>query len=181
MSEIQLPSFETLSHTCAWCNRRLSNDEDTFGFGAKSNPNLKLEASGGKFVTLNLSLTDKTIIAFGKALECKNVSEFKTLCKDIPTSINYLFADRYGNIGYFHTGWYPILPEKKILGRRLDRRFPLMGTGKEEWQGILPSEENPQGINPPEGFYANWNNKPRTNWSYSEGHSDWHEAGWEKM
>ena len=111
----------------------------------------------------------KTIAAFGKALECKNVSEIKTICKDIPTSHNFLFTDRYGDIGYFHSGWYPIRPEKKLFGRRLDRRFPLMGTGKEEWQGILPSEENPQGINPPEGFYANWNNKPHQNWSYSEG------------
>ena len=63
MSENLPPSFETLSHTCAWCNRRLSDDEDTFGFGAKSNTNLKLDDSGGEFVTLNLSLTDKTIIA----------------------------------------------------------------------------------------------------------------------
>jgi len=120
----------------------------------------------------------KTMEAFGNALECKNVSEFSTLLKDIPTSHNYLFADRYGNIGYYHTGWYPIRPEKKIIGRRLDRRFPLMGTGKEEWQGILSYEENPQGINPPEGFYANWNNKPHPNWSYSEGSYHWQQGGW---
>ena len=120
----------------------------------------------------------KTMAAFGNLPECKNVSEFTTQLKEIPTSHNFLFADRYGNIGYYHTGWYPIRPEKKILGRRLDRRFPLMGTGKEEWQGILPSEENPQGINPQEGFYANWNNKPRSDWSYSEGHYIWQQGGW---
>jgi len=118
----------------------------------------------------------KTIDSFGKALECKNVSEFKTLCKETPTSNNFLFADRYGNIGYYHSGWYPIRPEKNIVGRRLDRRFPLMGTGGEEWQGILPSEENPQGINPSEGFYANWNNKPHPNWSYSEGMVQWQQG-----
>jgi len=106
---------------------------------------------------------------WGNLPECKNVYEFKTLLKGIPHSQNFFFADRYGNIGYYHAGWYPIRPENKIIGRRLDRRFPLMGTGREEWQGILPSEENPQGINPPEGFYANWNNKPHPNWSYSEG------------
>ena len=116
--------------------------------------------------------------AWGNLLICKNVSEIKTQLEGILLSHNFLFADRYGNIGYYHTGWYPIRPEKKIIGRRLDRRFPLMGTGSEEWQGILPFDQNPQGINPPEGFYANWNNKPHPNWSYSEGMVQWQQGGW---
>jgi len=120
----------------------------------------------------------KTMAAYSNLPECKNVSEYITQLKEIPTSMNFLFADRYGNIGYLHSGWYPIRPEKKVFGRRLDRRFPLMGTGKEEWQGILPLEENPQGINPSKGFFANWNNKPHPDWIYSEGHVYSHRAGW---
>ncbi|KYK31151.1 MAG: hypothetical protein AYK22_08215 [Thermoplasmatales archaeon SG8-52-3] len=116
--------------------------------------------------------------AWGNLPACKNVSEIKTQLKGFLFSNNFLFADRYGNIGYYHTGWYPIRPDKKIIGRRLDRRFPLMGTGNEEWQGILPFDQNPQGINPSEGFYANWNNKPRPNWSYSEGIVQWQQGGW---
>ncbi len=115
------------------------------------------------------SQAHKTINAACSFTEAKNVTEFMEKVKDIPTSHNYLFSDRYGNIGYFHTGWYPIRPEKGILNRKIDPRLPLRGTGKEEWLGVLPSEENPQGINPPEGFYANWNNKPCCEWFYSEG------------
>jgi penicillin amidase len=44
----------------------------------------------------------------------------------------------------------------------------LIGTGKEEWLGIVPFEELPQGRNPEEGFYANWNNKPQADWPYAE-------------
>ena len=54
---------ETLLNTCAWCNRRFSDDDEKFGFGAKSNPELELHGREGEFVTLNLSLTEKTIVA----------------------------------------------------------------------------------------------------------------------
>jgi len=55
---------ETLLHACAWCNRRLSDDEETFGFGAKANPELELRDRQGEFITLSLILTEKTIVAF---------------------------------------------------------------------------------------------------------------------
>jgi hypothetical protein len=54
---------ETLLNTCGWCNRQLSDDEEKFGFGAKANPELNLKDREGEFVTLNLSLTEKTIVA----------------------------------------------------------------------------------------------------------------------
>jgi penicillin amidase len=126
----------------------------------------------------DFKMANKTMAAAYSFVECKNVSEFGTKLKEIITSHNFLVADRYGNIGYFHTGWYPIRAEKGFLGRKMDQRLPLWGTGKEEWQGILPFEENPQGVNPPEGFYANWNNRPSPDWPYSEGHSLWQNGGW---
>ena len=54
---------ETLLLTCAWCYRRLSDDEEIFGFGANANPELELTDREGEFVTLSLSLTEKTIVA----------------------------------------------------------------------------------------------------------------------
>jgi penicillin amidase len=123
-------------------------------------------------------LANKTMEAAYSFVECKNVSEFGMNLKGIPTSHNYLVADRYGNIGYFHTGWYPIRPENGRWGRKIDCRLPLWGTGKEEWQGILPFEENPQDMNPSNGCYANWNNRPSSDWSYSEGHSLFQKGGW---
>jgi hypothetical protein len=63
MTKNQQPSQETLLQTCAWCNQRLSAEQETYGFGAKSNPKLELQNNEGEFVSLKLSLTDKIIIA----------------------------------------------------------------------------------------------------------------------
>jgi len=100
--------------------------------------------------------------------ECNNLAEFEEGVSKVVSSHNWFWADRYGNIGYYHAGWYPIRP----VG--LDDRFPLDGTGSQEWLGILPFEELPKGTNPPDGFYANWNNKPRADWPYAE--VDWGEG-----
>lgn len=100
--------------------------------------------------------------------ECKNTDEFEEGVSKIVSSHNWLWADRDGNIGYYHAGWYPIRPEG------IDDRFPLDGTGSQEWLGILPFEELPKGTNPPDGFYANWNNKPQADWPYAE--VDWGEG-----
>jgi len=124
------------------------------------------------------SQANKTIEAICSFQESKNVSEFRIKIETILTSHNFLIADRYGNIGYFHTGKYPIRPEKGRLGRNIDPRLPFSGTGKEEWLGVLPFDENPQGINPPEGFFANWNNRPSKDWPYSEGVTEWQNGCW---
>ncbi|KYK29808.1 hypothetical protein AYK20_00300 [Thermoplasmatales archaeon SG8-52-1] len=100
--------------------------------------------------------------------ECKNISEFEDGVSKIVSSHNWFWADRNGDIGYYHAGWYPIRPKFGLFHRRIDDRFPLIGTGKEEWKGIVPFEDLPQARNPIEGFYANWNNKPRADWAYAE-------------
>jgi penicillin amidase len=118
------------------------------------------------------------IDCYMKIPECKNISDFEDAIKTCQCSFNFLWADRYGNIGYYHTGLYPIRSQKGVFGRRLDdTRFPLFGMGKEEWIGFLPFDELPQGINSQEGFYANWNNKPQPDWPYSESDVSWGE-GW---
>lgn len=100
--------------------------------------------------------------------ECHNISEFEQGVSKIVSSHNWFWADRKGDVGYYHSGWYPIRPKYGLFHRTIDDRFPLIGTGKEEWQGIVPFEELPQDKNPPNGFYANWNNKPSPEWPYSE-------------
>jgi penicillin amidase len=100
--------------------------------------------------------------------ECKNITEFEQGVSKIVSSHNWFWADRNGDVGYYHSGWYPIRPKYGLFHRIIDDRFPLIGTGKEEWLGIVPFEELPQGRNPVSGFYANWNNKPQANWPYGE-------------
>jgi penicillin amidase len=100
--------------------------------------------------------------------ECTNISEFEKGVSKIVSSHNWFWVDINGDVGYYHAGWYPIRPKYGLFHRRIDDRFPLIGTGKEEWQGIVPFDELPQGSNPVEGFYANWNNKPQADWPYAE-------------
>jgi len=100
--------------------------------------------------------------------QCHNITEFEQGVSKIVSSHNWFWVDRNGDVGYYHLGWYPIRPKYGLFHRLIDKRFPLIGTGKEEWLGIVPFSELPQGRNPESGFYENWNNKPRADWPYSE-------------
>ena len=99
---------------------------------------------------------------------CTNITEFEQGVRKIVSSHNWFWADRNGDIGYYHSGNYPVRPTYGFLHRRIDDRFPLLGTGKEEWLGIVPFEELPQQRNPASGYFANWNNKPERNWTHAE-------------
>ncbi|MHA1542829.1 MAG: penicillin acylase family protein, partial [Candidatus Hodarchaeales archaeon] len=105
--------------------------------------------------------------------EAKNVVDAEEACKNIDININFLWADREGDIGYWHTGKFPIKPTHGTNGRRIDDRFPLWGTGEEEWIGVTGFEEMPKCINPEQGYLVNWNNKPKADWPYRE--ADWGE------
>ncbi len=100
--------------------------------------------------------------------QCTNITEFEAGVSKIVSSHNWFWADRNGDIGYYHSGYYPIRPTNGFLHRRIDDRFPLLGTGKEEWLGIVPFEDLPQQRNPDSGFFANWNNKPERSWNHAE-------------
>src|SRR5439155_8248642 len=55
-------------------------------------------------------------------------------------------------------GRYPIRPSD------VDPRFPIPGTGQWDWQGFEAWNDQPHGVDPPNGFFANWNNKPAVGW-----------------
>jgi penicillin amidase len=81
-----------------------------------------------------------------------NVTEFDAAARLIPTSHNFEYADAAGNIAYWQAGHVPLRPAG------YDPRLPLPGTGEAEWPGgFLPM---PVTINPADGWFANWNNKP---------------------
>jgi hypothetical protein len=60
MNVIQKPD---LFHTCAWCGNSIDEDGEIFGFGAKARHDIDLSDKTGQFVSLRLSLIDKTIFA----------------------------------------------------------------------------------------------------------------------
>ena len=86
---------------------------------------------------------------------------------------NFYWIDRDGNIAYFHSGKWPIKPTTGKDGRPIDDRLPLWGTGEEEWVGVTGVKEMPKCYNPSQGFLANWNNKPITNWPFGESDAGW--------
>ncbi len=106
--------------------------------------------------------------------QSKNLYDAQEASKRVELSHNFLWADKKGNIAYWHMGYYPIKPELGLNGRKIDDRFPLWGTGKEEWVGLTTFKDTPKCVNPTQGFLANWNNKPIADWPYRE--ADWGEV-----
>ena len=102
--------------------------------------------------------------------EATNIEEFEAAVELIWPSHNFCWADREGNIGYWHAGRFPVKP----VGA--DRRLPLMGDGTQEWVRVTESEEMPRVINPEQGWLTNWNNKPIAGWPYAESDFHWGEG-----
>ncbi|OLS33957.1 penicillin acylase family protein [Bacillus sp. MRMR6] len=91
-----------------------------------------------------------------------NIKQFEEAAKKIPTSHNFLYSDKQGNIGYWITG------QNALRAEGTDNRLPMLGDGSQDWNGIAPFETNTQAVNPAQGYVANWNNKPSTDWEYTE-------------
>jgi hypothetical protein len=65
-----------------------------------------------------------------------------------------------------------------IRAPHVDPNFPSWGTGQYDWRGFVPTDlskadVHPRAVNPPAGFFTNWNNKPApgfsaadNNWGY---------------
>ena len=89
-----------------------------------------------------------------------NIQQFESAVKLIPTSHNFLYADKIGNIAYWQAGQVPLRPAG------FDARLPFPGNGSAEWPGgILPV---PTSINPSQGYLANWNNKPSVDYDNAD-------------
>jgi penicillin G amidase len=97
-------------------------------------------------------------LSLGRA---RTLAEFEAAASVAAYNFNLLYADRKGNIAYWHIGRFPI----RAPG---DNPFlPHDGTGGAEWQGFMPFDQQPHALNPERGWMASWNNKPAANWSNS--------------
>jgi penicillin amidase len=97
----------------------------------------------------------------------RNLADFRRLADRVSVSLNLHYADRAGNIAFFHRGVRPLRP------RHTDPRLPLDGRGTMEWRGFVPPRRLPSTINPARGFITNWNNKPIGGWSAGEQRELW--------
>lgn len=86
--------------------------------------------------------------------KAQNWDEFVDAVKLFDTpSQSFVYADRYGNIGYYLSGKIPLRKEEAAL-------FPLPGwEEKGHWQGFVDEAEKPYLYNPDEGFIVTANNK----------------------
>lgn len=93
-------------------------------------------------------------MAFSDLAFAQDFDEFESSVRDIHSSHNFFAADVDGNIGYWLAGRLPItMPH-------VDPRMPRPATGDADWQGLIVATDLARSINPPEGWFANWNNKP---------------------
>jgi len=99
------------------------------------------------------------ILDFGRA---QDVEAFRQAARNVTTSHNFLCATVEGDIGFWYCGRYP------KRAPPADHRLPVPGTGEYDWQGMWAFEEQPQVVNPSQGFLANWNNKPAIWWDCSD-------------
>jgi penicillin G amidase len=98
----------------------------------------------------------------------RSLPEFAAAAAAAAYNFNLFYADRDGNIGYWHIGRFPI----RAPG---DNPFlPHDGTGGAEWRGMMPFDQQPHALNPRQGWLASWNNKPAADWpNSSAGFWDW--------
>ena len=102
----------------------------------------------------------ESVHAFLGFNRARNIQQFETAVKLIPTSHNFIYADKSGNIAYWQAGQIPLRPAG------FDFRLPFPGNGSAEWPGgILPI---PTSINPAQGYLVNWNNKPSVDYDNAD-------------
>ncbi len=68
-------------------------------------------------------------------------------------TFNWLYVDSR-NTGYFVSGRDPIRPSN------IDPSLPTWGTGDSEWQGYLTPGQHVHQVDPAQGYFVSWNNKP---------------------
>ena len=99
--------------------------------------------------------TGLAVVDMGRAT---SVGDADAAARRSVSGFNFIYADRDGHIGYWHTGRLPI----RVRGH--DPRLPAPGDGSFDWRGYLDPRLWPSVIDPAQGFVVSWNNKPQANW-----------------
>ncbi|WP_179957670.1 penicillin acylase family protein [Exilibacterium tricleocarpae] len=101
-----------------------------------------------------LDAQDNTYRSFLQLNYAQNWQEFKAALEDyLAPTLNFLYADRQGNIAYIAAGKIPIR-------RQGDGRLPVPGWQfTHDWDTYIPLTALPQSFNPPSGYIVSANNK----------------------
>jgi acyl-homoserine lactone acylase PvdQ len=116
-----------------------------------------VRASDGKWVAMRLMQEPvKALTQSYTRTKANNLAAFRqTMELHTNSSNNTVFADRDGNIAYFHANFIP------RRDPRFDWRKPVDGSDPAtEWNGVLSIDESPNVVNPSSGWLYNTNNWP---------------------
>lgn len=120
-------------------------------------PVVRKVAESGQWVTV--ALMHKPIEALTQSYQrtkAKNIKEFKKVMSLYANSSNNtLYADRDGNIAYFHVNYIPRRDPKFDWRRPVDGSDPAT-----DYKGLLTFDESPNLVNPSTGWVYNTNNWP---------------------
>jgi acyl-homoserine lactone acylase PvdQ len=98
------------------------------------------------------------LTGFYKMWRANDIEEFAIGASLVPVSFNLFYADITDNTGFWHIGRYVDRSDS------VDPRLPRIGEGAEEWIGLRRWVDQPQSVNPSQGYFVNWNNKPSESW-----------------
>jgi len=116
-----------------------------------------LETKAGTFAIRYAGMGEyRQAIQYWKLDKAKTLAEWQAaLATHALPSLNYVYGDAAGNIGFVHNGQYP---NRKA---QVDWRGVLPGDRSDLiWQGYLPLAATPQLWNPTSGYVFNSNNSP---------------------
>jgi acyl-homoserine lactone acylase PvdQ len=85
---------------------------------------------------------------------------------DIAYAFNWLYVDTQ-HIAYYVSGRDP------IRNPHADPDLPTWGTGQAEWRGLLSFRGHPHEVDPPQGYFTSWNNKPAPGFTASDDMYGW--------
>lgn len=94
------------------------------------------------------------LLSFLKYDFAQNFDDFEKGVRGVASTHNFFAADVDGNIGYWLAGLHPTRHPDQ------DPRLPTPGTGEFDWTGHTVITDKVRSINPEEGWFGNWNNKP---------------------
>jgi len=102
--------------------------------------------------------TDNTaqyILQAWEMCKAKSLKDFTAAMRHVQLSTNTMYADRFGNIAYWHGN---AIPKRNT---NFDWRLPVDGSNTQtEWKGMHPLKEIVQVVNPSSGWIQNCNSTP---------------------
>ena len=134
-------------------------------FRSVHGPVYRLDAQNGRAYAYRYTFWQRELEmaeALLAAWDAESIGAFEAAAAQIPVSFNMFYADQEQNIAFWHVGDYPVRPGDA------DPRLPLAGDGSQEWVGLTEFAQQPQSVNPAQGYVANWNNKPVAWWNQGD-------------